>query len=122
MSANQILNYLLLGGILGIVGQSIRSVIAWSKIKNENRLRIIESEIRKTTFEEVKFSWKEFVVMLIVGFTAGVIAMLITIEVSETPCKEVNKITSKMIMAIIAAGYAGADFIQNTMGRVLGKP
>ena len=54
------------------------------------------------------FSAAYFVVTLIIGFVAGLLAGLIAFETIT------QALTVKVALAAMAAGYAGADFIENT--------
>jgi hypothetical protein len=112
MNTQQLLLQLLLGGLLGITGQGIRIIIGLKKQNDEAQIarvalrNLIDANRLRTS--------------VFIGFVAGVLAMLgfagFTEELSAAakPLKEI-------IMGVIAAGYAGTDFIEGFMNRNLPK-
>ena len=90
---------LILGGILGMVGQGIRVVIGLKKM-NE----IAAQEGKK--FSEL-FQGNTLGLSLLIGFIAGALAMI-----GVTGSMEVNNPSKELIVTILGAGYAGTDFIE----------
>ena len=89
-------SFMLLAGMFGAIGQVIRAVAGLKKAQDASRAGAAEFS--------AKFEWPTFVVSLIIGFTAGVLACLaVTFPVT---------VDVKLLLTFIAAGYAGADFIE----------
>ncbi len=99
MSITEWVLALVLGGILGMVGQGIR-VIAGLKKVNDQALA------RGESFNSL-FQGTTLGISLLIGFVAGALAILAFAgkEALQHPTREV-------IIAIIGAGYAGTDFIE----------
>lgn len=87
-----------------MAGQLIRVVIGLKKANDE---ATAENKTIKETFDTSRL-----VISILIGFVAGVLAM-----VSLTTFKDdfLKTDTKKTIMALIAAGYAGTDFIEGFM-------
>jgi hypothetical protein len=88
--------FILLGGVLGGLGQVIRSVAGLKKAQDA-------TAGGAAGFAD-NFKWTVFIVSLILGFTAGALACL-TVTFPAT-------LDTKFLLTFIAAGYAGADFIE----------
>ena len=109
MDYQDLINQIVLGGILGIIGQGLRTVIGLKKLREE-------AGEKGQSFAEV-FQPSTLIVSLFVGFIAGAVAILLLDNV-EVLLKE--KLTrSSTIMGLIASGYAGTDFIEGALSRVL---
>lgn len=104
MDIQQILLHLLLGGLLGLVGQGVRVVVGLKKLNEE-------AKSRGSSFKE-EFAASQLLVSLLIGFCAGILAMIAAIDMEQA---KPETITTKIIMSIIAAGYAGTDFIEGFM-------
>ncbi|WP_028526296.1 hypothetical protein [Runella limosa] len=98
LTAPQITNALLLGGLLGATGQGIRAVMGVRKYREEAAAGVAVNE----------FSQGRLLSSIAIGFIAGVLA---TIPLLDDFTKE-PQWTEKMVLALIAAGYAGVDFIE----------
>lgn len=85
-----------LGFALGAIGQSARAVVGLKKTHDAST----ESE----TFKE-NFNGSELLVSLLIGGIAGTFAMMAFLS------KNVE-VTQQSIIMLLAAGYAGADFIE----------
>ena len=97
---NQLLFEILTGGLLGILGQGIRLIVGISKGNPDT--------------ETVK---KQLFISLFIGFIAGTLALVI-----KAPKPDEMQLTNKeLILTIIAAGYAGADFIEGIMNAIKSK-
>lgn len=95
---------MLLGGILGMAGQGIRAVIGLKKM-NDADAEGATSQFRATQLV------MSLGIALLIGAIAGVLAAVGTVE---------KPMESKaLIAALIAAGYAGTDFIEGFMKRSL---
>ncbi len=104
MQASQLITVLLLGGLLGMCGQGIR-VIAGLKKGYDKAANAGQS------FKD-HFDPRSLVVSLFIGFTAGVLAVLALMNKINP-----NNLQSETVMALLGAGYGGADFIEAFMSR-----
>ena len=98
LTAPQITNSLLLGGLLGATGQGIRAVMGVRKYREAAAAGVAVKD----------FSQGRLLSSIAIGFIAGVLA---TIPLLDDFTKE-PQWTEKMVLALIAAGYAGVDFIE----------
>jgi hypothetical protein len=106
LDLNQTLTLLLLGGLLGIVGQGIRIVVGLKKSNDE----AIKSN---KSFKEC-FDTQKLVVSIIIGFIVGAVAgMLGAINMVD------QKITKESLLSLIGIGYAGTDFIEGFINKYL---
>jgi hypothetical protein len=97
---------LILGGILGMIGQGIR-VIAGLKKVNDQASAVGMSF--GTFFEGNKLA-----LSLLIGFIAGTLAII-----GVTSSMESIKPSRELIVTIIGAGYAGTDFIEGFIKKSL---
>ncbi|MCW4469604.1 hypothetical protein OGH69_11550 [Flavobacterium sp. MFBS3-15] len=98
----QLINALLIGGTLGIIGQGIRIIIGLKKL-DESRSQA-QADANGTVVKEV-FTSNRLLISIFFGFVAGTLAALV-----KPPADK--GYTTELIMALIASGYAGADFIE----------
>jgi hypothetical protein len=103
MDAFAALAYLLLGVVLGMVGQGVRVVVG---IKKE--LDQVPSGTPWSTWFQPGQLITTFVISMAVGAIAGVLAMLSAPSFGAT-------ITRGFMVGIIGAGYSGTDFIEGIM-------
>jgi hypothetical protein len=82
--------------MLGAFGQVIRAVAGLKKAQ--------EGSSGGAAGFSATFEWPVFLVSLVIGFTAGALASL----VASYPAK----LDATFLLTFIAAGYAGADFIE----------
>lgn len=92
MTAVELLPVLTLGALLGAVGQVLRSIAGLKKLKED---------------PTGKFDPMQFLMSVIIGAAAGVIAM-VTLEMTSANAQ----MATQDIITVIAAGYTGADFIE----------
>lgn len=97
LSAGQWLVMFAFGMAFGAAGQVIRAVGGVKKINDE-------AEALRTTTGEL-FDTGRFLRSLLIGGVAGFLAVLATVDVSRS-------ISVQVVLGIMAAGYAGADFIE----------
>jgi H+/Cl- antiporter ClcA len=101
----KILSVILLGALLGIVGQMVRVLVGLKKLKDASET--------KADFDD-QFDLKKLVLSLlyasIIGLVAGVLMAVDSLD------KVWDRST---ILAVIAAGYAGVDFIEGFLGKNL---
>ncbi len=93
------IGYLLLGGILGIVGQGIRIVVGLKKASAEARQG---GKRLKDVFDN-----KRFGVSILIAFLVGLIAGML--GVLDFIGQAINK---EFCLTIIGFGYLGTDFIE----------
>ena len=86
-----------LGAICGAVGQVLRMVIGLSK-----------AQAAVAAGGAVPIDHRKIVVSLVIGAAAGAVAGLMTVS-------DEAKITMNQVLGLLAAGYAGADFIEGAM-------
>jgi hypothetical protein len=91
MDINVVLSHVVLGAILGMVGQSARVVIGLKKVLDQ-------ANSQGRTFSE-EFSANVLVVSLIIGAVAGVLAVIAAVGLDS------QLITKEALLAVIAAGY-----------------
>jgi hypothetical protein len=102
------LNLLALGGVLGVVGQAIRVIPGLKKL---NDAAASAGMSVSQCFSPVVF-WTS----ILIGFVAGTVAMLVS------PAFTTGTVDKATIMTLIAAGYAGADFIEAFVKQYLPSP
>jgi len=103
MSVVQWLMIILLGGVMGTIGQGIRTVVGIKKL-NENMAQAGKS-LREG------FEGATLVVSLLIGFIAGALAAIMLVG-DDT-------VERDLLMGLLAAGYAGTDFIEGFARRYL---
>lgn len=86
--------YLLLCGLLGMVGQCVRAIGGAKKVHDQARGL-------SAGFKDV-FDGSAFLVSIVIGCVAGISAGLMV---------EPKEIGRLFLLSVLAAGYAGADFI-----------
>jgi len=96
------LGYVILGGILGAVGQGIRVIVGIKK-------QLDEASTSGKKWEDW-FEMKQLLLSLIIAFTIGGIA-----GVLGGTWFLGSEITKESMMTLIAIGYAGTDFIEGFM-------
>lgn len=100
---------LLFYGLFGAAGQIVRAIVA---LGGGRTLAAGNAN------QQSLFNAAYFVVTLIVGFVAGLLAGLVSFDTLT------QTFTVKIALAAMAAGYAGADFVENTysaLGPALGS-
>ncbi len=110
MNTQQVIMQILLGGLLGITGQSLRIIIGMKKLAED------ANQQQKKVGELIDTS--RIFISLLIGFCAGVLA---TITISDFKTELFGKPDSvkQNILAVIAAGYAGTDFIEGLIKKYL---
>jgi hypothetical protein len=90
------ITFIILGGMLGSLGQLIRALAGLKKSQ--------DASVEGAAVFGANFDWSVFVVSLILGFATGALASL-TVPIPP-------KLDAKFLLTFIAAGYAGADFTE----------
>lgn len=102
MNAMEWLQILALGGVAGMVGQGVRMIVGIKQLHDQAAAAGVPPkellDLPQLTLE------------MVVGFIAGSLAAMVT---SLDP----NNIDSRHLLGLLAAGYAGTDFIQGLMAR-----
>jgi hypothetical protein len=93
--------YIVLGVILGAVGQGARAVIGIKKAADE------AAADGKTRVDEW-FDLKRFLFSLIIGSIAGCLAAILLLEAP---------VNQELMLGLVAAGYAGTDFIEGLISK-----
>jgi hypothetical protein len=106
MTATDWITGLLLGGLLGMLGQGIRIIVGLKKLNEE-------ASLQGTSFSS-KFQGSRLGLSLLIGFIAGGLAV---IGYAETP--GFKSPTRELIVTLLAAGYAGTDFIEGFIRKYL---
>jgi len=111
MSAN-IANYigvLLLGGLLGIIGQGVRAVVGLKKMFDQAQSQDVG--------QYDLFLASRLCISLFIGFIAGAIAALFSAIKADGSVD----LSTSAVTAYAAAGYAGTDFIEGLASRFTGN-
>lgn len=103
MQTEHLINLLFLGGISGVVGQTLRIIIGLKKLNYTNTVAVITGDAQQD------FSWARLLLSVVLGFIAGILAMLVKYFAANN--NNVN-VGPELIAAIIAAGYSGVDFLE----------
>ncbi len=111
MTIPEIINNVIAGGLLGALGQGVRTAVGLKKFNEENAL---SANVGKPSEQ---FSVSRMVISLFIGFVAGAIGMLVK---GPTLAKDGNFSTESIVM-IIAIGYSGADFIEGVFNTYIKK-
>lgn len=108
-SVSQWLQIVALGGISGLFGQVIRVVAGLKKASEE-------AAAKNEDLTDV-FNGERLLISLAIGAVAGFLALLTQIDASAN-------VSISTLLALMAAGYAGTDFIEAFAARYLpgGKP
>jgi hypothetical protein len=106
----QLLFGILLAILLGAFGQSLRAVAGLKKMSDE-------ASVSNKTLSDV-FNGKALIISLFIGAVAGVAGYL-GMKFGSTDGADFTKGTT--ILGVIAAGYAGADFIEAFAKKYLPK-
>lgn len=95
---------LTLGGLAGALGQLMRVVVGMRKLGQE-------ATARGTSREEL-ISPARIVISIAIGATAGAAAGVVS---GMSPAS----VSGQQFLALVGAGYAGADFIEGAIGKVI---
>ena len=106
MTAIDWIHLLLLGGLLGTLGQGIRVVAGLKKVNDQ--------AVRDGTPFAQLFQTSTLLLSLLIGFIAGALAII-----GITSGQEALKVSKDLAITLIAAGYAGTDFIEGFIKKYL---
>jgi len=99
MDAWTVLSYLLLGGLLGMVGQGIRVMVGLKKKYDES----LRSNKKLKDIFDARQLWISILISFLIGTIAGILGVINYID---------QAITKEFLFTIIGIGYAGTDFIE----------
>lgn len=105
MVTNDAIDWLLLlgfGGLTGLIGQAIRLVLGIHK-------QLVAAPGASLALGA---DMPRIIVMLLIGGVAGALASIVIVG-------DVTRIASEQALALIAAGYAGADFVEGIVARAI---
>jgi len=103
-----VLQLLMLGGLMGVFGQGLRTVVGF-------RTAIDAASLQGATQEDV-FRAARVLVSLFIGFLAGVAATFVVGLVDFAAAVEGGD-PVKTLLGIAAAGYSGTDFLEGFFGQ-----
>lgn len=98
MSAQDWILVILVGGLLGAVGQGIRVIVGLKKL--------YDSSLQEGKAFSDNFNGPSLLFSLLIGFVAGVLGILSLSKVTAT------QIQMEQVLTLLGIGYAGADFIE----------
>jgi len=101
--AASVLALLLLYGLMGLVGQAARAAVG---------LKTMTNSAATSPGQQTEFNAAYLLISLMIGFVAGVLAGF---AMSLPPVIVEGAINVKILLGIAAAGYAGTDFIENSL-------
>ncbi len=95
---------IVLGGLMGTIGQGIRVVVGLKKLQEKT------SDMRGSFAKN--FQTNTLCVSLLIGFIAGAMAILSLGDQAQMPSRE-------LLLGVMAAGYSGTDFIEGFVKKYL---
>ena len=101
---------LVLGGILGMIGQGLRVIVGLKKLYDALEMT--------TDGGPSKFDSRRLWLSLFIGFIAGSFGMILKIDYEAVSTMVMNK---EFMISIVAIGYMGVDFIEGVMKNYLAK-
>jgi hypothetical protein len=106
MNVTDWIQLLLLGGMLGALGQGVRAVVGLKKVNDQAAL---DGQKMKDVVEA-----STLIISLLIGFIAGALAIVGIVDTSApvAPDKE-------LVLTLLGAGYAGTDFIEGFIKKYL---
>jgi hypothetical protein len=111
MSIPDLINVMILGAILGAMGQAIRIIVGLKKVVD------LASAPTTLDFKE-SFEANKLIISLLIGAVAGAIG-LYSLVGDKADCNNAPLIYSETYYAVIAMGYSGADFIEGFMRKAM---
>jgi predicted chitinase len=105
LSSANVLAILLLCGLMGLVGQGARAAVGLKTMSNAAASPTGPSQ-------ETEFNAAYLLISLMIGFIAGVLAGL---ALGLGNLAKIDPSDVKTLLGIAAAGYAGTDFIENSL-------
>ena len=107
VDSSSVLSILLLCGLMGLLGQGARAAIG---------LKTMTATAASAPTQQSEFNAAYLLISLMIGFIAGVLAGLV---VGLSHFKQINLDDVKVLVGIAVAGYAGTDFIENSLSIII---
>src|ERR1700722_2629608 len=107
VDSSSVLVTLLLCGLMGLLGQGVRAALGLKKCLGLPKGQATQ----QTTFNAAYFG-----LSLMIGFVAGVLAGIV---IGLEKLLKIDVTNLKLLLGIAVAGYAGADFIENSISIVI---
>jgi hypothetical protein len=111
MTPEQVIEKILLGGLLGLLGQGIRMAIGLKKLSDVNAQKDDKEEL----------NGGRLLVSLFIGFVAGSLYVLVNGFSNNPDVENGQYVGNQFIFTVIAAGYAGSDFIEGLFNTYIAK-
>lgn len=111
MTPDQIIEKILLGGLLGLLGQGIRMAIGLKKLSDANAQKQ----------EQEDLNGGRLMISLFIGFVAGALYVLVNGFENQSSESSTSYVGNQFIFTVIAAGYAGSDFIEGLFNTYIAK-
>lgn len=111
MTPEQVIEKILLGGLLGLLGQGIRMAIGLKKLSDGNAHKEVKEDL----------NGGRLLVSLFIGFVAGALYVLVNGFTDSAAEKDGEYVGNQFVFTVIAAGYAGSDFIEGLFNTYLAK-
>jgi putative chitinase len=109
MPLDTLVTLILCGGLLGILGQGVRTVVGLKKRHDVNGTTPLGAQ--------EAFSSQRLLISLFIGFIAGALTVLVTTDARQT--LEDTEQFRLFALTVVAAGYSGTDFIEGVFNRFL---
>jgi len=107
VDSSSVLITLLLCGLMGLLGQGVRAAVGLKK-----SLGLPQGPAT----QQATFNAAYFGLSLMIGFVAGVLAGIV---IGLEKLLKIDVTNMKLLLGIAVAGYAGADFIENSISIVI---
>jgi predicted chitinase len=104
---SSVLSILLLCGLMGLLGQGARAAIG---------LKTMTASAASAPNQQSEFNAAYLMISLMIGFIAGILAGFV---VGLDQFKQIDLGNVKVLIGIAVAGYAGTDFIENSLSIVI---
>ena len=105
--SSSVLSILLLCGLMGLIGQGARAAVG---------LKTMTASAANAPTQQSEFNAAYLVISLMIGFIAGVLAGL---AVGLSHFQQIDLNNAKILIGVAVAGYAGTDFIENTLSIII---
>jgi hypothetical protein len=105
-----VLGLLVLGGLMGMVGQGVRAIAGLKKMNDDAQSSGASSADL--------FVASRLIVSLLIGFIAGIIAAL---SLGLDKLMQIDANNFQLLLGIAAAGYSGTDLIESFAPTIIGR-
>ncbi|MEM7302782.1 MAG: hypothetical protein AAF468_17025 [Pseudomonadota bacterium] len=103
---NLVFNVFLAGGVLGALGQCVRTTVGLKKLRDQSA--------GSTAQFNSNFSASRLFTSVFIGFIAGALTAFFMAE----PDLSIENLSKQTLIGFMAAGYAGADVIEGFASRI----